>query len=224
MTLPELTAQAFTLYAAGFETTSSTMSFCIFELAKNQNVLARVQKEIDSILNRYDGELNYEAYQEMTYLENCINETLRKYPALPLLQRVAIKKYKIPNSDLVIEPGMLVICPIQGIQSDPDYHPKPMEFNPERFTQLEYAEALKTAYYPFGDGPRNCIGLRLGKLIAKVGLATILAKYNFELGPQHVNKELEFNRRAFLLAAESGIDLKVTHRQSLYFARKPSKA
>uniref|UniRef100_A0A336M7T9 CSON011744 protein n=1 Tax=Culicoides sonorensis TaxID=179676 RepID=A0A336M7T9_CULSO len=66
MTLHEMAAQAFTFYFAGFETSSTTMSFCLYELAKNPVILEKVQKEIDQILNRYDSEWSYESLQEMT--------------------------------------------------------------------------------------------------------------------------------------------------------------
>lgn len=225
LTVNEMAAQAFTFYAAGFETSSTTMSFCLYELAKNKNVLEKVQKEIDQILNRSDSEWTYDGLQEMTFLENCIDETLRKYPPLPILQRMCISKYKHPETGITIEPGTLVVLPIIGIHRNPDLYEKPMKFIPERFTDVKYADVLKRAYYPFGDGPRACIGTRMGKLLTKIGLAIILAKYHIELGPEHKeDEELEISRNSVILAPENGIHLKMSVRDSVYFARRKSKA
>uniref|UniRef100_A0A336MZ22 CSON007112 protein n=1 Tax=Culicoides sonorensis TaxID=179676 RepID=A0A336MZ22_CULSO len=225
MTLHEMAAQAFTFYFAGFETSSTTISFCLYELAKNPVILEKVQKEIDQILNRYDSEWSYESLQEMTYLENCIDETLRKYPPLPILQRVCESNYRNPETGMSIEPQTMVFLPIIGIHRDPQLFADPMKFKPERFTDLKYAETLKKAYFPFGDGPRVCIGTRMGKLMTKIGLAIILAKFHIELGKSHNPKnELEIDKNSILLAAKGGIFLKVTVRDTKYFARRESKA
>lgn len=223
MPMGEVAAHAFQFYSAGFETSSTTMSFCLYELAKNKNVQAKAQKEIDQVLNRYDGILTYDAVQELPYLEHCIDETLRKYPVLPILQRTAVQKYKMPGSDLNVDPGTLLIFPIIGIHRDPELYPDPLKFIPERFTDPKYYDTLKTAYFPFGDGPRTCIGLRMGKLMMKIGLSTILSKYNFELGSGfNEEKELEFHKKSVILAPERGIDLKIKLRESFYFIRRRS--
>lgn len=68
-----MAAQAFVFYIAGFETSSSTMSFCLFELAKNPQVQRKVQEEIDQISEKYNNEITYESMSEMKYLEACID-------------------------------------------------------------------------------------------------------------------------------------------------------
>lgn len=72
-TVDEMCAQTLLFYTAGFETSASTLSFCMFELAKNPQVQKRAQQEIDFVLQKHNGELSYEALQDMTYLENCID-------------------------------------------------------------------------------------------------------------------------------------------------------
>lgn len=73
MTLNELVAQAYVFFAAGFETSSTTLSYCLYEFAKNPEIQKRVQTEIDSVLEQHDRQLSYEAVSDMKYLEKCID-------------------------------------------------------------------------------------------------------------------------------------------------------
>jgi cytochrome P450 family 6 len=77
LTMSEIAAQAFVFFAAGFETSSTTMSFCLHELALNRDIQERVQKEIDAVLKSHGNELTYEAIQEMVYLDNVISGMLQ---------------------------------------------------------------------------------------------------------------------------------------------------
>lgn len=72
LTLAEMTAQAFVFFVAGFETTSTTISFCLFEIARNPDIQRRVHAEIDKVLAKHNGEITYESASEMHYLDNCI--------------------------------------------------------------------------------------------------------------------------------------------------------
>ena len=72
MTMDELAAQVFIFFLAGFETSSTTMSFCLYELALNPDIQRRVQDEIDNVLQKHDGEITYEAIQQMEYLDKTV--------------------------------------------------------------------------------------------------------------------------------------------------------
>jgi cytochrome P450 family 6 len=72
LTMNEIAAQAFVFFVAGFETSSTTMSFCLYELALNPDVQERVQKEVDTVLQKYGNKITYEAIQEMEYLDKTI--------------------------------------------------------------------------------------------------------------------------------------------------------
>jgi cytochrome P450 family 6 len=189
------------------------MSYCLFELAKNPEIQRKVQKEIDGVLK--SGKFTYESLHELKYLECCIDETLRKYPIVPLLMRECTEDYKIPDSDLVIPKGMGLMIPVLGFHRDPEIFENPMAFKPERFLNSPNGEgkAKGLFYLPFGDGPRNCIGMRLGKVLTKLGLAIVLSKYSIEFCDKTMaDSELKFDTVQFILTPTKTFNLRVMPR------------
>lgn len=83
-------------------------------------------------------------------------ETLRKYPVLPFLNRQCDSDYKVPGTNLLIEKGIPLYIPLAGFHYDDKYFPDPEKYVPERFAQNVNADKL--IYFPFGAGPRMCIG------------------------------------------------------------------
>ena len=73
MTLNEMAAHSYVFFLAGFETSSTTLTFCMYELAKNQDIQQRVHQEIDSVLERHDGQITYDSISEMKFLDQCID-------------------------------------------------------------------------------------------------------------------------------------------------------
>lgn len=86
-------------------------------------------------------------------------ETLRKHPPFPAVPRVCNKTYKIPGTEIVIEPGIMVHIPVQSVHRDPDYYPDPDKFDPERFNDENKALRKPFTFLAFGEGPRICIGI-----------------------------------------------------------------
>ncbi|KAI4462849.1 cytochrome p450 [Holotrichia oblita] len=156
--MDELKGQCVLFFLAGFETSATTMTFMFFELARNQDIQDKLREEINDVLLKFDNQISYEAVMSMTYLEMVMFETLRMYPALPFLNRICVKDYQLPNSDIVIEKGTKILFPTLGFHYDPEYFPEPNKFNPERFSDENRAYIQPYSYIPFGEGPRNCIG------------------------------------------------------------------
>ena len=216
LTLNEVVAQAFVFFIAAFETSASTMALCLYELSKNQKAQRKLQREMDQVAEKCGDEgLNYDLISDLKYLDCCIDETLRKYPPAPFLMRECVKSYKIPRSGLVIDKGTQVIISNYGIQRDPDIYADPLTFKPERFLDSPSGGATGKGcvYLPFGDGPRMCIGMRMGKLIAKIGLYMLLTKFNFGFDGATPKGELAFSPKQFVLTLKNELYLKASLRK-----------
>ncbi|XP_050320422.1 cytochrome P450 6a2-like [Bactrocera neohumeralis] len=207
MSIDELAAQVFVFFAAGFETSSSNMTYGLFELAKNHRVQDKLRAEIKMVLNKHNGELTYDAMKEMTYLDQVITETLRKYPALGAITRVSVDAYKVPDTNITLEKDTNIFIPAKEIHYDPDIYDNPNEFRPERFDPAEMEKRHPQAFLGFGDGPRNCIGLRFGRMQVRVGLITVLKSYRFSL-TEKTPTELEISKDHIVLVPCSKVWLK----------------
>ncbi|XP_044761156.1 probable cytochrome P450 6a14 [Coccinella septempunctata] len=204
ITMNEIAAQAFVFFQAGFETSSTTMTFCLYELAKNKDVQEKLRREILDVLKKHDGKITYEGVMEMAYLDQAINETLRKYPPVPNLNRVCTKEYKVPDTDLVLEKGIKLMIPIIGIQHDPEFYPEPEKFDPDRFSEENKKTRPSFTFLPFGEGPRICIGARFGLMQTKVGLIALLSKYEFSVN-KRTREPLEYDKKVFIMSVLGGI-------------------
>nr|UUB32636.1 cytochrome P450 CYP6CR2 [Dendroctonus rhizophagus] len=181
LTSTEFVSQMHLFFEAGFETTGSTQTFALYELAANPDIQEILRVEINTVLSRFNGIVGYDAITEMTYLDQVINETLRKYPVFPILPRSCENDYLIPDSNVTIEKGTLVMVTNLGIHYDPEYYPDPMRFDPERFTSENKAKRPFCSFVPFGEGQRICVGKLLGLLQSKVGLISILRNFKVTL-------------------------------------------
>lgn len=135
-----------------------TTSFTLFQLAKNQDIQARLRDEIKEMLQRHDGKITFEGvsnFSEMPYLQQVLNETLRLYSVLPALDRVCINPNGVslePISSFRIPCGMPIIIPIFGIGRDEKYFKNPLEYNPERFSPENIDLIPSCTHIPFGAG------------------------------------------------------------------------
>ncbi|CAD0204534.1 unnamed protein product [Chrysodeixis includens] len=206
-----LIAQCALFFVAGFETTSTTLMFTLFEFAKNPDKQARAIEEVDEYLNRHGNKLKYECVAESLYLEACVDETLRLYPVLGVVGRETLQDYVFP-SGLKIDKGMRVHLPLYQLHYNPDYFPEPKEYRPERFYGEEKNNIKPYTYMPFGEGPRICIGMRFARMVMMAGLITILKKYRVELAPG-MKRDLDFEPKAIVTQPTEGIELKFIERE-----------
>lgn len=156
-------------------------------------------------------------------------ETLRMYPPVPTLTRICVQDYKMKNTDVVIEKDTSILISTLGLQRDPEYFPNPDKFDPERFSEENKKNRHPFVHLPFGDGPRNCIGniviikhtvynnnisdnyfflgLRFGVMQSKIGIASIIRRYNVTISPK-TKMPLQMNPQVFLLKSIETLYLK----------------
>ncbi|PSN34612.1 hypothetical protein C0J52_20551 [Blattella germanica] len=212
VTMDVMAAQAFVFFIAGFETSSTTMTFCLYELAVNPHVQDRVRAEIDAMFEKNNGKLEYDALMQMEYLDKVVNETLRKYPPVSLLTRECTSTTPLRGTDIVVEKGTPIMLPVYSLHHDPQYFPDPERFDPERFSEEEKQKRPHYCYLPFGEGPRLCIGMRFGLMQTKVGLISVLSNYEVHVS-EKTPVPMEFDPKSIVLAPKGGLWLKVTERR-----------
>ncbi|XP_050694168.1 cytochrome P450 6B7-like [Eriocheir sinensis] len=206
-----ITAQCVLFYIAGYDTTATTLSFLSYCLALHPDVQQRCMTEIDTVLERHDGQVTYEALTEMTYLDMVFAETLRLYPPAPRVDRTVTKDYRVPGTDITLPAGLKVIISIYSIHRDPRHYPNPTHFDPERFSPENKATRSPMAYMPFGSGPRNCIGMRFALMEAKIAAVCLLQEFAF-IPSKRTQVPIKLEKRSGLLKAEDGVWVRLAKR------------
>ncbi|XP_068941480.1 cytochrome P450 3A24-like isoform X2 [Petaurus breviceps papuanus] len=172
----EILAQSIIFLFAGYETTSSVLSFLFYNLATHPEIQQKLQKEVDAVLPTKEA-VTYDALVQMEYLDMVINENLRMFPIAGRVERVAKKTVEI--NGLRIPEGTVVMAPSFVLHRDPDYWPEPEEFRPERFSKENKESMNPYVYLPFGIGPRNCIGMRFALVNVKLATCRLLQEFSF---------------------------------------------
>ncbi|XP_072393310.1 probable cytochrome P450 6a13 [Diabrotica undecimpunctata] len=190
----EMAAQAFLFFVAGFETSSMTSSFILFELGLHQDVQDKIREEINAVLKKHDDKISYDVLKEMKLLDQAFNETARKYPVLTTLNRVCVKDYKFKDSDFVVKKGTPVLIPLLGYTRDPEYYPDPLKWDINRFQDKNEKHI---GYFPFGDGPRNCIGSRFGLMQVKLAIVSVLRNFKVFASP-NTKLPLQLDEQTFV--------------------------
>uniref|UniRef100_A0A2M4DPC7 Putative cytochrome n=1 Tax=Anopheles darlingi TaxID=43151 RepID=A0A2M4DPC7_ANODA len=178
LTEEEIAAEVLLFFAAGHETTSLMVSYCLDQLARNPELQERAR---DCALEAFakHGDLNYEALQDIQYIDQCLAETLRMRPPGINTIRVVTEDYQVPGSSIILRKGQNIIIPVYAIHNDPEYYPKPERYDPDRFTPEACRARIPFTYMPFGEGPKMCIAYRLAKLQMRIVLAKLLCSYRF---------------------------------------------
>ena len=193
-----------TMLIAGHETTAAVLTWAIFELSQQPELMARVQQEIDEVVG--DRDPTFDDVPKLQLIRMVIAESLRMYPEPPLLIRRALQDDVLPMGNArfktKISRGTDIFLSIYNIHRDPQLWKNPDTFDPERFLRPAsnkenrpewqgYTPNLKNmyptetssdfAFLPFGGGGRKCIGDQFACLEAAVTLAMVLKKFNLEL-------------------------------------------
>lgn len=175
----EIAPQAVLFLLAGYETTSTLLSHAAYYLAFSPAAQQRLYEEV-SRCSRFD----YDAINELGYLDAIIWETLRLSPPVIRVERVASEDYVLHDDKrgirIRVPKGAHITAPIYAIQRDEKFFPDANMFKPERFLGDDDKKGYQSfTLLPFGGGPRLCIGMRFALIEAKLALANIVLKYKF---------------------------------------------
>jgi cytochrome P450 len=174
-TRKELLDQLGVMFLAGHETTASALIWAFMMLAQQPAVMQRVRDEVQEIAG--DGPLDLEQVRKMSFVRNVFKETLRLYPPITFIPRVAAEAAQI-GRHRVKRGAMLMIAP-WTIHRHQRYWQRPHVFDPDRFSAEREHELVPGAYLPFGLGPRVCVGAGFAQLEASLILARLCRRYDF---------------------------------------------
>jgi cytochrome P450 len=181
MTDRQLRDEAITLFLAGHETTASTLSWTWWLLARNPRVEAKLHAELDAMLG--DRAPTLDDLPKLAYTGHVITESLRLYPAAWGMARLAVEDHEIAGYP--VTKGMGVAMAQWVVHRDPRWYDAPEEFRPERWEDDLLKRLPRFAYFPFGGGPRQCIGNTFALMEAALILATIARKFRLRLVSIH---------------------------------------
>ncbi|XP_043086648.1 cytochrome P450 3A40-like isoform X1 [Puntigrus tetrazona] len=173
----EILSQSLVFILGGYETTSTTLTYLLYNLVTNPDCLEKLVEEIDTNFP-LDTPITYDALMKMDYLEMAINESMRLLPTAPRLERSSKKTVEL--NGVTIPKDTLVAIPTYVLCRDPELWESPHEFRPERFSPESKSEIKQNAFMPFGLGPRNCIGMRFALMIMKLLVVKLLQNFSLE--------------------------------------------
>ncbi len=173
MTDEQLRDEAMTLFMAGHETTANTLAWVFLALSPHPEAEAKLHAELDAVLG--DRAPTVADLPDLKYAEQVVTETLRLYPTVWLLGREAIEPTEVGGYQIPV--GTTVYMSQWVIQRDPRFFDDPLAFRPERWDDDLAKKLHRYAYFPFGGGPRICIGNGFAMMEAVLLLATIARRF-----------------------------------------------
>ena len=174
--------QVLSIILAGHETTANSLSWTWYLLSRHPEVRDKLTQEVEQVLQ---GRVpTFQDLPQFVYMKQILDESLRLYPPVWSLSRVALEDDKI--DDLEIPAGMnLMLCPY-AVHRYSKYWPNPEGFDPERFAPGMERTRPQHAYIPFGGGPRTCLGSRFAIMEAQLIMAMVVQRFQLDLVPGQI--------------------------------------
>ncbi|CAI9099143.1 OLC1v1035920C1 [Oldenlandia corymbosa var. corymbosa] len=187
VTMDHIKALLMNVFIAGTDTSAITVTWAMTALMKNPKVMKKLQAEIRELKGKREI-LDEEDVENLPYLNATVKETMRLFPAVPLLvPRETLETCKIDGYE--IQPKTLVYVNAWGIGRDPEVWENPDEFLPDRFLNSDIdVKGQDFQLIPFGSGRRGCPGYVMGLLTVHLLLANLVNSFDWEL-PSGVKKE-----------------------------------
>jgi cytochrome P450 len=202
----QLRDEAMTLFLAGHETTANALAWTWYLLSLNPDAANAMHRELDMMLgNRLPTPADY---ARLPYTEMVVAESMRMFPPAWAVSRLAIEDAMI--GEWLVPRGAVVVAAQAVTHRDPRWFPDPDRFEPLRFTADAKAARPKLAYFPFGAGPRICIGEGFAWMEAVLIVATIAQRWRMELVSRDVTAQASITLRP-----KSGVWMRVEQRSTL---------
>ncbi len=169
--------EVITMFLAGQETSAVALSWAIALLAEHPKIQEEAAAEVASVTN--GREVKAEDYPRLKFIHYVVQETLRLYPPLWSLGRIAVRDTMI--RDLHVRTGTDIWVPVREIHRDPQWFSDPHRFDPYRWNTA--TQRPKYSYFPFGGGPRSCVAQHFSMAELILGLAVVLSRFRLEVAP-----------------------------------------
>jgi cytochrome P450 len=201
----EVRDQVMTLMFAGHDTSTSTLTFMMYELARHPEVLVRLCEEQDRVLGGAVPTVD-QLERELPYLDMVLDEVLRLYPPAWIGPRRAVRDFEFGG--YTVPKGAYVNYCSWASHRIPEVFPDPEAFIPERFTRERKAALPRGAYVPFGGGRRICIGKRFGQTEVKLVATMLLQRLRLDAMPGRTMTI----RQMPTLSPKGGLEMRVEER------------
>jgi cytochrome P450 len=211
MTDQQARNEAITLYIAGHETSANALTWAWYLLSQHPEAQTKLLDELHAVLaGRAPSALDL---PKLHYTEMIIKEALRLYPPAWIFSREVMEDIML--EDYHIKKGATIVVSPYVTHHDPRYFDSPEQFLPERFALENEKLIPRFAYFPFGGGPRVCIGQPFAMAEMKLVLATIAQQYHLSLLPGH---QVTL-KASTTLRAQGGLPMTLTTREHIAAVR-----
>ncbi|MFJ8589461.1 cytochrome P450 [Streptomyces sp. NPDC093595] len=178
LTGTEIRSELLMLLFAALETTSTTLSWAVFEATVRPEVQERLRKEADAVLG--DGPVGYDRLHDLAYTRRVLHETLRLRSPMLFTRRT---RHDVVLAGVAVPAGSEVGYSPRAMHRDPVLYPDPRQFDPDRSAPESGQVVTRGAYFPFGTGPHRCIGEHLAMTVMTVALATLFSRWRLRVAP-----------------------------------------
>jgi len=202
----QLRDEVLTFLLAGHETTALALSWTFHLLGQSPEVEEKLHAELHQVMGGRAPE--FSDLQALPYTDRVIKESMRLYPPAWSLARTAIADFELRG--YTIPAGANIVMSQWIMHHDPKYFNDPAKFNPDRWLDPAMQKLPRFAYFPFGGGPRQCIGNSFAMMEAVLLLATIALRFRLRPVPGHPVVAVP----SFTLRPKHGITMTFEHRES----------
>ena len=185
LSMDEIIDEFLTIFIAGQETTSNSLSFTLYEIVNNPHIEAKLLNEIKEVLGERDY-VGFDDLAKLKYLGQVLDESLRKHPVAIGPGRTTVKPLTV--GDYYIPKGVDIHSNQLFFAMNPEIWKNPDVFDPERFADVDRMPNYSMTHFPFSVGPHVCLGQTFAKFESKVILARLLQRFQFQLLPNQTDR------------------------------------